>query len=101
MMVSVSHSSSLVIAVPRLDDFRLEHNGCGGRCPVTGATWSQPAFYLHVRTWCIFRWLELASADLSRRHLFWILRLEPFQPIRPPRAGVLCCRLQPAFNIRA
>src|SRR5262245_2576726 len=62
---------------------------------------SRPAFHFHIGAGCSFGWLELAAAYLSRGYHFFILCLEPFQPIRPPRARMLGCRFEPAFNVGA
>src|SRR5262245_47531858 len=59
------------------------------------------SFSLSHRSRFSFGWLELAAAYLSRGYHFFILCLEPFQPIRPPRARMLGCRFEPAFNVGA
>src|SRR5262245_37337969 len=82
--------------------FQSQHNGSRSRCPVRDA-WNRscPAFHFHIGAGCCFRWLELAAAYLSRRDHLFILCLEPLQPIGPPRARMLGCRFEPAFNVRA
>src|ERR1043166_6681344 len=41
----------------------------------------------------------VAAARHARRHLGGVLRLDPFEPVRPPRARVLLGFFQPAAEV--
>src|SRR5579872_4737068 len=83
MTVSVSHISSLDIGIP-----------CFAFRPGSTAD-------LHVRARRVLDRLELAAADFARRHGFALLAPEPFEPVRPPRAGTFDGFRLPGIDVGA
>src|SRR5215207_807901 len=82
-------------ATPLFDGRKLTVAAMWGRCkPVV-----ESGFNEHVGTGGVAEGLQLAHTGLPGLDAFRSLALEPFEPVRPPGAGMFLCLGQPGIEI--
>src|SRR2546425_447390 len=69
--------------------------------PFPGAPERPSVSHLNIASRRVLDRFELAAAGLARRDLGRILLLDPIEPIRPPRAGVLLGLGEPFVDVGA